>query len=404
MLVNRLNHLLIGVLIILLALIILGIFIGFNKFMLLGLVSLSFVIFYYYSLLQKRKLRDAQECSDITVNVLNLMLDEYYTLINKVNTSVREQCGLVDGELTRVLSIQSDAVGGLVSSFQAMAQHTEQQMEKLDSILTVISMQNSSKAGQQSFSGEATKLMHSFIDGIKSMSQGNEEMVSVLDEVNGKMESINNMMSELDDISSQTNLLALNASIEAARVGEQGRGFAVVADEVRSLSIRSKEFNDKIRNCYQGMQLSMNGAQEIINTIAMIDKDLITDSQQKMEHLLKNLDDSNQKIEAKVTDLSDSSLEITGKVNEAVRVLQFEDMARQLICKVENRVGVISQFADILSLEKVENSEFEERNRDLKNKIENLQQTLLSVQGLAEDEAHISVAQSDMGEGEAELF
>ncbi len=70
------------------------------------------------------------------------------------------------------------------------------------------------------------------------------ESIDALKDSSAKIEKVTSVIAA---IAEQTNLLALNAAIEAARAGDQGRGFAVVADEVRSLSRRTAESTEQIR-------------------------------------------------------------------------------------------------------------------------------------------------------------
>ena len=83
--------------------------------------------------------------------------------------------------------------------------------------------------------------------GTKSSSDSMTQTVDCMEKIKEGNDDILSLMGVITMIAEQTNLLALNAAIEAARAGDQGRGFAVVADEVRTLSHKSNESAEKIR-------------------------------------------------------------------------------------------------------------------------------------------------------------
>ena len=376
-----------------------------SKIILTTTFGFSFALFLLSLTFERKKTKQELTLNDVTTDLLAVMIDDYNNLLVDVSENVVSQCELAEQELTRVMSIQNDAVGGLISSFCSMTEQANKQMEQLSFILNIISEGEESNAGKIGFKDKATELLNSYISGIKDMSSSSDEMVNVLSNMNDKMTTIETMLGEIDNISAQTNLLALNASIEAARAGEHGRGFAVVADEVRTLSMRSKEFNDQIREHYQKAQDSMQEARELSNKISETDQSLIVTSQNKMDELLASVNDNNQDLEINVQQLSESSVQMNDKVNAAVRSLQFEDMARQLICQVESRVSLIRKFSDILGRKQQKGKEsFFDVNQSFVDNLSELQDALEAVKVLTEDYSHTSVNQSSMEQGEAELF
>ncbi|MEC7814761.1 MAG: methyl-accepting chemotaxis protein [Pseudomonadota bacterium] len=108
-------------------------------------------------------------------------------------------------------------------------------------------------------------------DGLRQSQSGAEHTVEVIGRMSlsihdltdstGKIEQVTGVIA---DIAEQTNLLALNAAIEAARAGEHGRGFAVVADEVRTLSRRTAESTQNIRQWVQDLVSGVSGVDELL--------------------------------------------------------------------------------------------------------------------------------------------
>jgi methyl-accepting chemotaxis protein len=245
------------------------------------------------------------------------------------------------GELERLRTIITDAIGRLVPDFGTMHSLASRQGQLALGIARgadtkdVVEGDGHSVA---SFVLETTSMLHSFVDSTVESSKNAMGLVEQMDKVKSQVGKTVQMVNEIDAISRQTNLLALNAAIEAARAGEAGRGFAVVANEVRALSDRTGEFSRAIRGEMESIESSVTSAEVIINTMASHDMVGALQSKQRAEHAMSEIERVNSEIGTSAAEINRLSAELETVVNDAVTALQFQDLASQLIGHTLKRI------------------------------------------------------------------
>lgn len=164
---------------------------------------------------------------------------------------------------------------------------------------------------------EGTKLVETNREGIAQLAEQLDDGMQALNEVDVQVQDITGILATIQGVAEQTNLLALNAAIEAARAGDHGRGFAVVADEVRSLSQRTHEATDEIRQMIETLQLATGQAVKIMKVCHQQTELSVEGSRQAAEHL-----------------------QLIDEVNGGIR-----DMAIQIASAVEEQNTVTSEMS-----------------------------------------------------------
>jgi len=229
-------------------------------------------------------------------------------------------------------------------------------------------------------------------------------MVHTIDDMVLNMKEINSLLADTKTIADQTNLLALNAAIEAARAGEAGRGFAVVASEVRDLSVRSNEFNEKIKNAVTRSVSDMDKAQKIISEIASKDMSIAIKSKERVDEMMGNLNEMNGFIAAKLSEVSDITTRIESGVSLAVQSLQFEDINRQLCDYIGIHLNQIKEHFDSMNAQLINASQETVSTDEIIALIANINSLLSQDLEKINQNTRQTVQQDDMSEGEIELF
>ncbi len=168
--------------------------------------------------------------------------------------------------------------------------------------------------------------------------QLSKRSLDIFDRVESMVERLREMerlVAGVKAIADQTTLLALNATIEAAHVGEAGKGFEVVASEIRQLAQNAQKVSEEIRQQARRASETAGAALGLTQENAAQDLTILLEARRRMESMAANAIDLENRLRDKLGSAKSSAAEI-GMVNAvAIRSMQFEDIARQILERTE---------------------------------------------------------------------
>lgn len=327
-------------------------------------------------------------------------------IMDDVNQVIEQEVAVVQEELLQVKGLVAEAIDTLNDSFSGLHAQTQAEYQLVVSLLDNLGGGESSDSMSiQKFSVEIKGVLQYLIDLLTNASVRSNQTVDKIDDMVNQIESIFNLLEDVKGIADQTNLLALNAAIEAARAGEAGRGFAVVADEVRKLSLNSNVLNEQIRKRAQDARSTVDQVRKIVSETATKNMEQAHSSQDKVGHMLSDLEEMNAGISHKLGDVSGMISEIEHSVSNAVRSLQFEDIVRQLIEQVINHLANLQSFSTEINQYLIESAESPANTeQEHQQRLESFRNEIHAKRNEIESNRMSRVNTGSMDEGEIELF
>lgn len=323
---------------------------------------------------------------------------------------INSQIAIVDSDLNQLQTILCDATGSLSSTVLSVESDTSNQREALATLINELmeatSTEKKTTVEEESsikrFSIIANTTVKHLLTQMKDIRSASVILSDNFKGINDDFNEILSYLSDINDINAQTNLLALNAAIEAARAGEAGRGFSVVADEVRALSVRTEEFNQRIKQKIEATESKLTNSMSSLEAATNIELDESQEAKVAMDKLWHDLANMHTLVRTQSEHIEDLSHRIQKLVMDGILSLQFEDISRQLIEHINKRVVTINKFVESLLGGYLEFS----HNHDQQIQQE-LRATLITQFDSAKRELatiNKAVQQSNMDQGDVDLF
>jgi len=332
------------------------------------------------------------------------LLREQEQLLGELREFVSREVGGSQQEIQRTRALLSQSIGKLADSFQTMnatARHQTQTLAKI-----VDRSGESNTIDVRRFAQEASRHMGDLTSALEQVSEQSSATVNHIDAMTQHLEGIFSLLEDVKSIADQTNLLALNAAIEAARAGEAGRGFAVVADEVRNLSERSTAFNEQIRKLAYNSKESVAKVRDTVTSMASRDMDRSRGAREEAALMLRQVEQIQSSLGDGMRTIQQAGAALDQSVAEAVRSLQFEDIATQALGSAVthlDRLNAINREA--MGLQDLLNKAGDGGgDAELMQALRGLSARLRELKSDWKRPPHKPVSQDSMDEGSIELF
>ncbi len=323
---------------------------------------------------------------------------------------VDHQIKIIGCDLKQLQGILCEATGSLSDTVLSVDNNTHNQREALETLINQLmkatSLETRTSIEEESsikkYSAIADKTVTDLLSVLSNIHTSSMVLSKNFEGISEDFNEIVSYLNDINDINSQTNLLALNAAIEAARAGEAGRGFSVVADEVRALSVRTEDFNQRIKNKIESTEQKINQSVESLKSATSIDLNSSQEAKDAMDKIWNDLSKMHSLVMTQSQEIKNLSYRIKTIVQEGILSLQFEDISRQLIDHINQRANMLNKHIEtllthfIVFMETNKIEEQEDIQQQLQQKLNQAKHELASIAK--------AVQQTTMNQGSVDLF
>jgi len=318
-------------------------------------IVISIILFAYIIYLHSNKRgKNYQDDKQNNNSDLRKLLTYLYEVGDKLN--------LLSNQLSQDIAHESELAEELSAGGQELAASSQEQSSSLqyiaDQVLKTVTELNQVTSEiedvlQRSQTGldNLDQVDKSMAELSETMEQGEMEFAQLterLEAFNDQMAEIEETLSEVDQVSSQTTLLSLNASIEAARAGQEGKGFGVVADEIRTLSEKTEDLSENIKEITSASRNELAKITKLINDFLKRFKQLTAKSENveeksgEVREIMVEAVNLFQKSSQRLNNQSENYQEISEYVKDVSKT--GDDMATNIEAMSENTLTLANKI------------------------------------------------------------
>lgn len=301
-------------------------------------------------------------------------------------------------ELSRSQRLIHEAVMQLHTSFRSMEEQSRQQGAM---ITCLVEQDGAGSPGVRKFADAASTLMSKLTELLAGDSRESARTVQVIGEMVRQFDEVFEVLAELKGISEQSGQLSVRAV--APNITDPRSALRAFSYDVRQLTTRASSLYERIEALVASSKVIVDRVRVRVEKAADRSMTISIEAKTRAEELVGQVIAINRSLAAGINLVSQCGLQIRRDVANAVRSLQFEDIANQAMAAATahvDRLRALNQDAATLhdALSGLQTSandvaHMDEFTRLLRKKRDEWRRP-----------AHKTVSQVTMGAGSVELF
>lgn len=264
--------------------------------------------------------------------------------------------GVMSGQLRETSALIEEAVVGVCSNFQGIAQRARDTVARATGFLS----HEGGVSGGRSFEHVVESCGGTLIRVLNATEEAGEvsrRAIERIQQIDTVSQEVTGSLAHLDHIANGNRMLVLNARIEAAHAGIAGAGFAIVADEVGAQTQKSREVTAKVTERILDLRKLAGSAVEDLQYMTEQEHKRIAQSRREVDEALDDLRTVHDQLKTMLTEVMEESRLLANDVGSAVRGMQFQDRTSQRIAHVIEDLNIMrtklsDRIGDVSALER----------------------------------------------------